>query len=35
MAPLPTENVATLIGASLMLTEDEKGQDDSLPMCKA
>ena len=35
LAPLPAENVATLIGAILMLAEDEKDQDNSLPMCKA
>ncbi len=35
LSPLPAENGAALIGAILMLAEDEKDQDDSLPMCKA
>ncbi|MCL6697504.1 hypothetical protein LZ496_01715 [Sphingomonas sp. NSE70-1] len=35
LSPLPAENVAALIGAILMLANDEKDQDNSLPMCKA
>ena len=35
LAPLPPENVAGLIGAILILADDEKDKDSSLPMCKA
>lgn len=35
LSPLPAENVAALIGAILMLANDEKDQDNSLPLCKA
>jgi hypothetical protein len=35
LAPLPAENVAGLIGAILMLAEEEKDQNDNLPMCRA
>lgn len=35
LAPLPPENVAGLIGAILVLAEDDKDPDDSFQICKA
>ncbi len=35
LAPLPPENVAVLVGTIVVLADDEKGQKDSFPICKA
>jgi len=35
LAPLPPENVAVLIGTIAALADEEKGQKDSFPICKA
>jgi hypothetical protein len=34
LAPLPPENVATLVGTIVVLADDKKGQKNSFPICK-